>query len=388
MHYSAQEGQSTLSIQEVLTERNPAPGSENALREVVLRRLLADHIDDVLWICDSQGLSFVYLSPAFERVCGISVNELYENPLLWNEMVHPEDRAEQKKYFSDLVAYGKDFECTYRIVRADGEIRWLTDRGFLLEDDCGSFSVLGGITRDVTAEREQEAELERSNHELMQFAYVASHDLKAPMNGIVNVLNWVEEDLENNDYGNLKGNLSLIKSRAKRMVNLLEDLLHYSRLGSGVSNLDRIEVKKEIFDTFSIVRMGDSFSLELLFDDYVVYGPHTLFDLVFRNLLSNAIKHHDKPCGKISVSCMEKNDSLEFAISDDGPGIEPKYHEKIFGMLQKLDSRDKIDGSGMGLALVTRVIEMHGGYLRVESDPSVRRGTTFRFSWPKKWEKQ
>ncbi len=118
----------------------------------------------------------------------------------------------------------------------------------------------------------------------------------------------------------------------------------------------------------------------------VINSPKVPLELVFRNLVGNAAKHNDCEHGKINFEFLDLGKYAQFTIEDDGPGIQPQYHDRIFGLFQTLKSRDEEEGSGMGLALVKRTVEFHGGSIKVISDPSQKRGTTFVFTWPKEIE--
>lgn len=229
-------------------------------------------------------------------------------------------------------------------------------------------------------------ELERSNADLEQFAYVASHDLKAPLRAIDNLAHWIEEDLHEIMTGDVKENISLMKQRIQRMECLLEDLLNYSVVDTqygAVTEINTSALVKEVFDFVS----GDSnFSLIMHGEWMDIHTPVPLLELIFRNLFSNTIRHHDKGVGNIIVDCKTVNSKLHISVMDDGPGIEEEYHQKIFEMFQKLHARNNQDSTGMGLALIKKIIGIAGCEIRVISNPKQGRGTTFAFTWPIVWE--
>jgi len=227
-------------------------------------------------------------------------------------------------------------------------------------------------------------QLKKVNTELEQFAYVASHDLKAPLRGIDSLATWIADDLAGTLEGEPKHNLDLLRSRVKRMEELLDAVLAYSRAGRVVGDPEMVDAATLVRETFEFLEPPAGFSLE-------IEGPMPRFrtapkalEQVFQNLFSNAIKHHDRSEGTIRVSAREHDGWYAFAVADDGPGIPPRFHERIFEMFQSLRPHDEVEGAGMGLAVVKKSIESVGGTIRVETDPT-RRGTTFRFSWPKYW---
>lgn len=222
--------------------------------------------------------------------------------------------------------------------------------------------------------------LEASNAELENFAYVASHDLKAPLRAIDNLATWIGEDLPNTVQGEVHEHLDLMRARVGRMQSLLDDLLQFSRAGRKNGDLGQIQVDRLVRDQFELIGAPEGFVLEARrLPELRTYG--TPLGTVFRNLLSNAIKHHDRDTGRIMVSAAERGGIIEFSVEDDGPGIADEYQERVFGLFQTLRPRDQVEGSGMGLALVKKLVEARGGRVRLASSPPAR-GATFTFTWP------
>ena len=225
-------------------------------------------------------------------------------------------------------------------------------------------------------------ELSRSNRDLENFAYVASHDLKAPLRNIDNLAEWIEEDLGEVLKGEVRENMRLLRGRVKRLENLLEDLLQYSRAGREKGEICRVDTKVLVDEITSLLHRPDGITVRTVGDLPQIETAKGPLDLVFRNLIDNAFKHHDQMAGLIEVSARENGEFYTFSVSDDGPGIEPKFHEKVFHMFQTLKPRDEVEGSGMGLAMVRKIVERHGGKIRLVSDVGMR-GAKFEFEWPK-----
>ncbi len=221
--------------------------------------------------------------------------------------------------------------------------------------------------------------LQEANAELDQFAYVASHDLKSPLNGISQLVTWLEEDCQDILPDESKEHLFLLKSRSKRMINLLNDLLDYSRIGRQEHELETFNLAELVNDVFELQGNRDGFSCEA--PDVDIRVQKTPFELVIRNIISNALKHHDKSSGEIVVLMSEVDGFYIIKVQDNGPGIPPALHNKALEMFQTLQSRDKVEGSGMGLALVNKTVVHHGGHLEIESDGG--RGTAIVVKWPK-----
>ena len=249
---------------------------------------------------------------------------------------------------------------------------------------------LGLIFDDVTEHRRMAAEierhvkdLERSNRELDDFAYVASHDLKAPLRDIDNLATWIVEDAGDMLHEASRRHLALLKDRIQRMEHLLDDLLEYSRAGRISAPSEEFELSAAIADAVAITKPPDRFEVTVSEIRALICTPRVPLDQILRNLVQNAIKHHHRDRGQISIHVRDLGQALEIAVSDDGPGIAPEFHERVFRMFQTLRPRDDVEGSGMGLAIVSKLVESHGGKVWLESTPGV--GTTMRFTWPKTW---
>lgn len=225
-------------------------------------------------------------------------------------------------------------------------------------------------------------ELRRSNKDLNDFAYVASHDLKAPLRGIMQLSSWIEEDISEIATNDTKEHLALLQSRTARLEKLLDDLLTYSRVGSHLGDMNTVDVKSLVEELFSLLNPLPEFMLRIEGELPVFETLTTPLEVIFRNLIGNAIKHHDKPNGIITISSTENSHSYQFIVSNDGPGIKSEHQEQIFEMFKTLKPRDEVEGSGMGLAVIKKILQYQGGSIKVFSDGE--RGVSFVFSWPKK----
>ena len=238
------------------------------------------------------------------------------------------------------------------------------------------------ITRNIESDlKEREADLAESNIELENFAYVASHDLKAPLRAIENLADWIEEDLEEvND--NTKQQLGLLKGRVNRMNALLDSLLEYSRIGRIKEENVEVDISKLLDNILNSITRPDEFEINIITEMPVVKTQLTALNQVFRNLITNSIKHHDKNDGHITIGCDDDSKYYRFYVKDDGPGIPKDFHEKVFLMFQTLKSKDEVEGVGMGLAIIKKNIDKIGGMFQLKSDTG--KGTDFVFYWPKK----
>jgi PAS domain S-box-containing protein len=249
----------------------------------------------------------------------------------------------------------------------------------------GIFSMAVDISdrRKIELElEEKQAELLRSNKDLEQFAYVASHDLKAPLRAIELLVQWIREGLAGYDANNVQENLGLLGRRTQRLARLLDDLLAYSRAGRKVGAYREADLHALVLDVIQLVNPPDSISIGVDGTLPTIETYPTPLEQVFRNLIGNAVKHHPGPQGRVTISCEEREDAYVFAVEDDGEGIPMQYAQRVFEMFQTLKPRDQVEGSGMGLAIVNRIVQWQGGRVWFEPAPSGR-GTVFKFQWKK-----
>jgi len=219
------------------------------------------------------------------------------------------------------------------------------------------------------------------NRELEQFAYVASHDLKAPLRAIANLSEWIEEDLQGQLAPENQRQMTLLRGRVHRMEALINGLLEYSRVGRTKAPLEQISVKVLLEEIIDSLAPPATFTIAIAPNLPTFTTKVLLLRQVFTNLISNAIKHHDRPNGHITISVQELDEFYEFSVADDGPGIDPNYHSKVFVIFQTLEARDTKESTGIGLAIVKRIVEAEGGSIRIDSQEGS--GATFRFTWLK-----
>jgi PAS domain S-box-containing protein len=230
--------------------------------------------------------------------------------------------------------------------------------------------------------QERTAELERSNRELDQFAYIASHDLKSPLRGIEHLTNFLIEDAAPLLPEASQRHLSLIRSRIKRMEALLNDLLAYARAGRHRYAPERLEPATLIRETVELLAPPPGFVVEIVEPMPVLVGERVPLELIFRNLIGNAVKHHHQPSqGRVRIHMIKQDDWVQVTVADNGPGIDPAFHARIFEIFQTLKPRDQVEGSGIGLTVVKKMVEARGGTIWVESIPG--EGAIFSFTWPK-----
>ncbi len=248
-------------------------------------------------------------------------------------------------------------------------------------------NTVAGFSIDITDRKNSEQEMKRHtknlqkiNKELDQFAYVVSHDLKAPLRAINNLSEWIEEDLGDDVDPDIITNFQLLRGRVHRLQSLIDGILEYSRVG-------RIHLTAELIDTDTFINelidnlgIPDNFKIIKKTKMPTIMLNKIRLEQIFTNLISNAIKYHDKDSGTVEIDYEFIEQQHQFSVTDDGPGISSEYHEKIFMIFQTLQPRDSVESTGVGLSIVKKIIEEQGGRVWIESEPG--KGAKFVFSIP------
>jgi signal transduction histidine kinase len=306
----------------------------------------------------------------------------------------PDARAERLDLLDRVFTTGEAvvFKETPEAVATEGrtEARFFNVTVQPLKDRHSAVYGLMTHAVDVTEEvltKQEMAELalalERSNRELDSFAYAASHDLRAPLRGIANLSQWIEEDLV--ATGVLKADtremLDLMRLRMHRMEGLIEGLLQYSRAGRTHQEPEIVDIGGLVHEVIDLISPPEGTSITVGSDLPTIRTERLPLQQVFMNLIGNAIKHANRDDCEIDIDARRVGPFYEFSVKDNGPGIPPDYHDRIWGIFQTLESRDQVEGAGIGLALVKKIVESQKGRAWVESAPGS--GATFRFLWRK-----
>lgn len=367
-----------------VTERKRA---EQALLDSEARmRAIVDTAVDAIITIDERGI-MERVNPRAEALFGYTSAEMIGQNV--SMLMPPPYRELHDGYLDRYRATGEK-----RIIGIGREVVGLRkDRTTFPMDlavsemRLGSRRMFTGIVRDITERKhaeEQRArllqEISSANEELTNFAYVVSHDLKAPLRGIGSLADWLSTDYADKFDDEGREHMRLLINRVHRMGALIDGILQYSRVGRVKETAVKVDLNVLVHDVIDL--LAPPAHIEVTVDTVLptVVGERTRFQQVFQNLISNAIKYMDKPAGKVTISCAEREDGWEFSVADNGMGIEARHFERIFQLFQTLTSRDKIESTGVGLALVKKIVEMYGGRVWVESTPEV--GSTFWFSLP------
>ncbi len=340
---------------------------------------------DAIFVADAETGVIVDCNPAATKLVCRDKSELIGKH---QRIIHPTGNIEggfSKTFKQHLnIKIGQSLET--QIITKNGELRDVAIKATLLE--IAGKKILQGIFRDVTesknAERRQVQllrQLEKTNQELKDFAYIVSHDLKAPLRGIHTLANWISTDYGDKFDEDGKEQLSLLSCRVDRMHNLIDGILQYSRVGHVREEKTQINLNELVPTIIDMLAPPENITITVENELPVIEFEETRIIQVFQNLLSNAIKYMNNPEGRIEISCVEDDNFWKFSVTDNGPGIEERYFERIFQMFQTLSARDEFESTGVGLTLVKKIIELYNGKIWVES--KVGTGSTFFFTLPK-----
>jgi signal transduction histidine kinase len=225
------------------------------------------------------------------------------------------------------------------------------------------------------------AQLDRSNKELDQFAYVATHDLKAPLRGIANLSEWLEEDLGDAITPEGKQQLALLRNRVHRMEGLINGILDFSRAGRVRTKPEPVHVQQLLNDVIELCTVPSNAKIQVESNMPELRTERVPLQQVFMNLIGNALKHAKREDPHVTVGVRDLGDTCQFTVTDNGPGIAPEFHQRIWGIFQTLEPRDAVEGTGIGLSIVKKIVESKGGEAWVDSRAG--EGATFGFTWPK-----
>lgn len=365
-----------------------------ALRESESRfRNLANALPQVVWTTYPDG-NISFLNQRWYDYTGTTPESGATDALV--APIHPDDWETIGMRWAAAMASSEPFVGEYRLRNAAGDYRWHLVRAVPVRGEDATIAYWVGAGTDIDDHKRAEDSLrERSrrlaaatrslaerNRELDQFAYVTSHDLKAPLRGISNLAQWIEEDLGDLATGDIRQQLELLRGRAQRMEALIEGILQFSRIGRVKETVESVDVGMLLEETVDLLAPPPGFTIAVAPGMPTVVTERTRLQQVFANLIGNALKHHGGLEGRIAVQVgpLDEAGYYQFAVADDGPGIALQYHERIFGIFQTLRPRDQVEGSGLGLALIKKIIEHHGGRIWLESAEGS--GTTFYFTWP------
>ncbi len=367
-----------------------------ALREQAqLLRALTIHAAIGVFRTDGEG-RLRYTNDRWRRFAGLA--HVDEPRGVWWQMVHPEDRPGVIARWQRALAQRGEFVAEFRSRETGGETRWYRTRLALSQGTAGEPDSWIGLSEDITtawkagqqlrnakadleaAVAARTAELRATNQDLTEFAYALTHDMKAPLRGIHRLAEWLVKD--HADRLGQEGSqlCGLLQERVRFLNDFIEGMLTYSRVGREQA----VDVEVPLGPVVSRIRdlLATPATVEWILPGKLptVRGVPEYVHRVFLNLFDNAVKYLDKPAGRIELRCRAVKNGWEFAVTDNGPGIPARYHDKLFQMFQKLPPAAGSAGPGIGLAVVRRIVETRGGRVGVETQEGL--GTTITVFWP------
>ncbi len=371
---------------------------EEALRKSEEQyRLLAENMSDLIWVADPHFSRFTYVSPSVERLLGYTREEFVNLP--WETFLTPASLTRGKEHLRRIMesaATGRSVEIPpleLQNIRKDGTIIWTEVVYNLIVDDAGAVVATQGVTRDITKRKEAEeelarkaSELARSNAELEQFAYIASHDLQEPLRMVASFTELLARRYKGKLDSDADEFIAFAVDGANRMKQLINDLLAYSRVGTRAKPFARIDCR-DVFDravsnlTVAIREQGATVKAGPL---PTIMGDAVQLTQLFQNLIGNALKFRGPESPLIEVAAASHCDGWLFSVRDNGIGIDSQFFERIFAVFQRLHRKEDYPGTGIGLAICRKIVERHGGRIWVESEWG--KGATFYFTMPAKGE--
>lgn len=331
----------------------------------------------------NYDISEYHFSEKWAEILGYAVNDsIPTSTEAFLQLVHADDKEEVLESLNaHLSAETELYESEFRMAHRDGHWIWVLARGRLMTSKkSGETGWLHGTYTDITSRKMLELDLKQAYHNLDEFTAVASHDLKSPLRGIADLVEWITEDLGADVQESIKNNLNRVQLRVKRLETLINDLLQYSRsceTSDIVQFVDPAEMVNAIID---ILNTPKTFKVEVNCDVEPFNTYMAPLQTILRKSLSNAVKHHDRDDGNVAVNIYTQKEFIVFEVKDDGPGIPETAHERVFKLFQSLSKTQGF--SGMGLAVSKRLAELHGGHIELDSD--LGKGTLIRLFWPKK----
>jgi len=354
-----------------LTER------KRATEKLRLFRNLIDGSNDCIFVIEPKWGCILDVNDRACESLGYTREELLEMTVKNIDELIPDDasweeRIKELESKGDIVTEGQ-YRCK------DGTAFFVETSLKLVSQEKQDFII--AVTRDITERKQAEERQAELIQELKDFAYIISHDLKAPLRGIKTLADWISADYRDKLDKNGKEQMNLLLKRVGRMHNLIDGVLQYSRVGRLKEEEVQVNLNELVPNVIDMVAPPENIAITIENELPTVECEETRIMQVFQNLLSNAVKYMDKPQGEIRIGCVEENGFWKFSVVDNGPGIEEKHFEKIFRIFQTLSSRDEFESTGVGLTVVKKIVELNGGKIWVES--KVGEGSKFFFTLPK-----
>jgi PAS domain S-box-containing protein len=362
---------------------------------------LIESLPVMVFVTDAKSLRFVRTNRMAEQILGVSAEQIVG--LTADELLQPEEADLTRRTDQEALTSGKLVDIAERTIATPGGTKVLNTKKLAVYDESGTAQYLLAISTDITASKLSEqairelnaqleakaAQLESTNRELESFSYSVSHDLRAPLRAIDGFAEMIDEDYADQLGGEARRYLAVIRDNSKRMGLLIDNLLEFSRLGRQAVTKAEIDVEQLVREVIDEVLHDDK---QRAAGEAVpcievgalphVHGDRALLRQVWTNLISNAVKYSSKaPRPHIQVGGAAGAEENQYFVRDNGVGFSMAYAEKLFGVFQRLHRADEFTGTGVGLAIVQRVVTRHGG--RVWAQGRVNDGALFAFALPR-----
>ncbi len=383
-----------LAISLDITERKKA--EEDLVKANERFEKVTEATNDVVWDWDLVNNTF-YRSKAIERIYGEKTSKFFTQNEFWKDNFYPEDLDKIKNSISEAISNPSVFrwELEYRIIDINKKTLFIIDRGIIIRDKDGNATRMVGTMSDISEQKlmnveleklnkslkNYTVELERSNKELEQFAFIASHDLQEPLRMITSFMALFLRKYGDEIDDNGKKYILFATDGAKRMKQIMLDLLEYSRASRPIERKEEIDVNEVIFEYKQLRRkIISEKSAKITYSNLPFIHTHkAAVTQIFHCLLDNSLKYSkENTACKINIKSTEKETEWLFSVKDNGIGIDSEFFEKIFIIFQRLHSKDKYSGTGIGLTIAKRHVEFLGGKIWLESKPD--EGTIFYFT--------
>ncbi|MHC4738161.1 MAG: ATP-binding protein [Planctomycetota bacterium] len=312
--------------------------------------------------CDSLG----YTREEFLDLTVKNIDEFIPDDLSW------QDRVRELKVESDIIEEGRYRRKDATTFFVEISLKYVVQK---------EKNYIIAVARDISERKMAEEKQAELIQELRDFAYIVSHDLKAPLCGIKTLADWLSADCSDKLDDNGREQIKLLMAQVERMYNLIEGVLQYSRVGRTREQDVHVNLDTLVPDVIDMVAPPDNINVTIENPLPVVKCEETRIRQVFENLLSNAVKYMDKQEGKIEIGCVEENGFWKFSVADNGPGIEEKHFERIFQMFQTLSPKDEFQSTGIGLTVIKKIVELYEGKIWIES--KLGSGSSFFFTLPR-----
>ena len=355
-------------------------------KELKKLSLVASKTDNAVVITNENGV-IEWVNEGFTRITGYQFYDAKDQSMP-AFLSGPETDKENLEKVQNSMREFKFCDSELLRYKKDGATVWLHASITPISDNEKNSRKFIFIMSDVNERKKAEiqlneylSDLEKTNKELDKFAYIVSHDLKAPLRAIGNLTDWITQDSADSLSDESKENFQIIKGRVKRMEQLINAILEYSKVSKHKGTQELFSFNEIIHNAVDLAGTDSNCKVEISGTMPEYYGDKVKYQQVFMNLISNGIKHNNKEQKKIEISCREEGKFWEFMIKDNGPGIDKRFHEKVFVIFQTLKARDEFESTGIGLSIVKKIVEEAGGSIRIESTPG--EGAAFYFTVPK-----